>query len=190
MDYLEQLKFPLKCKDRLLASVRRFDFSTTEACLVASVPGTHRERERKVGKYGHMALRRHLEKQTFDERFKNSPLVYQFSSMGSLSEKWLREEFTESCSAGLYLEKDGGPRRKLAKPKDLSKDIHLIWPTVDEVRLSSEGYGAGASLPGMHTQREKREKRDQCVSVCLSVCVCVCVIYSNGDCGFFEISSS
>lgn len=55
--------------------------------------GEHRNR------YGHMGLRRFLAAEAFDPKFRSAPIIAQFSSMGSLSSKWL-QEFETSLSAG------------------------------------------------------------------------------------------
>jgi Tyrosyl-DNA phosphodiesterase len=54
-----------------------------------------------VHRYGHMQLRALLHRQQpFPEHFRGAPLVCQFSSIGSLDEKWLLREFGASLSAG------------------------------------------------------------------------------------------
>lgn len=47
-----------------------------------------------------MRLRACLNKEEFPSGSAGSPLVAQFSSLGSLDEKWLGGEFTASLSAG------------------------------------------------------------------------------------------
>ena len=50
-------------------------------------------------KYGHMRLRELLRKEEFPGNMRHAPLVAQFSSMGSITPKWL-EEFQHSLSQG------------------------------------------------------------------------------------------
>ena len=50
-------------------------------------------------KYGHMRVRELLRGETFSEEFQHAPLVAQFSSMGSVSTKWL-EELQHSFAQG------------------------------------------------------------------------------------------
>ncbi|KAJ1420454.1 Tyrosyl-DNA phosphodiesterase I, partial [Sesbania bispinosa] len=102
--------------------------------LIASVPGYHTGTGLK--KWGHMKLRSLLQECTFDEQFKKSPLVYQFSSLGSLDEKWMAE-LASSMSAGLSEDK---------VPLGLGEP-QIIWPTVEDVRCSLEGYAAGNAIP-------------------------------------------
>ena len=54
----------------------------------------------KLNSYGHMALRRLLSRERFPDSFAQAPLIAQFSSLGSLSEDWLRE-FRHSMACGL-----------------------------------------------------------------------------------------
>lgn len=53
-------------------------FACFQARLIASVPGYHTGASLK--RWGHMKLRCLLQECTFDEEFKNSPLVYQVLS--------------------------------------------------------------------------------------------------------------
>ncbi|GMH28514.1 hypothetical protein Nepgr_030357 [Nepenthes gracilis] len=65
--------------------------------LIASVPGHHSGSNLK--KWGHMKLRSVLEQCNFDEECQKFPLVYQFSSLGSVDEKWMAE-LKSSMSSG------------------------------------------------------------------------------------------
>ena len=92
VDYLKRV-LP-KQENSILENVRKVDFSSAEALgLVASVPGYHKGADRDD--FGHMKVRSLLEKEEFGSCFAGSPLIYQFSSLGSLDEKWLKEEFTK-----------------------------------------------------------------------------------------------
>ena len=101
-------------------------------------------------------------------------IIVQFSSIGSLSSKWLHE-FTLSLDldsqrarvagaggAGGAAEGGGGGSKKRSRGKGKAKPpwtkdavsplcrekLKLVWPTVGEVRDSEEGYRAGSSIPG------------------------------------------
>ena len=52
-------------------------------------------------KYGHLRVQALLARETFPAHFQGTPLVAQFSSLGSLDERWLSNEFRVSLSAGL-----------------------------------------------------------------------------------------
>lgn len=48
-----------------------------------------------------MALRRLLNRTRIPDSFRRSPMVAQFSSLGSVSGTWLTEEFRVSMAAGI-----------------------------------------------------------------------------------------
>ncbi|XP_041023489.1 tyrosyl-DNA phosphodiesterase 1 isoform X5 [Juglans microcarpa x Juglans regia] len=121
---------------------RKFDYSNAAVRLIASVPGYHRGTNLK--KWGHMKLRTVLQECTFDKEFKKSPLAYQFSSLGSLDEKWLAE-LASSMSSGFSEDKTP---LGLGEPR-------IIWPTVEDVRCSLEGYAAGNAIPSPLKNVEK-----------------------------------
>ncbi|XP_062087520.1 tyrosyl-DNA phosphodiesterase 1 [Humulus lupulus] len=121
---------------------KKFDYSNAEVRLIASVPGYHTGNNLK--KWGHMKLRTVLQECTFDREFQRSPLVYQFSSLGSLDEKWMAE-LAASMSSGLLEDKTPlGPGEPL-----------IIWPSVEDVRDSLEGYAAGNAIPSPMKNVEK-----------------------------------
>lgn len=149
-DYLSALKWPeFSVNFPNLGSFainssffKEFDYSNAEVRLIASVPGYHTGVNLK--KWGHMKLRTVLQECTFDREFKKSPLVYQFSSLGSLDEKWMAE-FASSLSSGLSEDKT---------PLGLGEPL-IIWPTVEDVRCSLEGYAAGNAIPSPLKNVEK-----------------------------------
>jgi tyrosyl-DNA phosphodiesterase 1 len=114
-----------------------FDFSTARAVLVPSVPGYHQGTE--IHRYGHMKLRQAVRQMSITKTSSNTSkhavaaVICQFSSMGSLNETWLRTEFGASATGTIN--------------NNLKSPIHLVFPTVEEVRCSVEGYTGGSSLP-------------------------------------------
>ncbi|CAN0913573.1 Tyrosyl-DNA phosphodiesterase 1 [Linum grandiflorum] len=110
--------------------------------LISYVPGYHTGSNMK--KWGHMKLKAILQECVFDKEFKSSLLVYQFSSLGSLDEKWMTELAT-SMSSGVSDDK---------KPLGLGVP-RIIWPTVEDVRCSLEGYAAGNAVPSPLKNVEK-----------------------------------
>ncbi|BBN01781.1 tyrosyl-DNA phosphodiesterase 1 [Marchantia polymorpha subsp. ruderalis] len=113
---------------------RTFDFSSATVRLVASVPGYHRDRD--ISKFGHMKMLQLLKDERFDSDFVRSPLVFQFSSLGSINEQWI-DEMRSSMSAG-----------KTTSGDDLGiGEVSFVWPTVEDIRCSLEGYAAGNSVP-------------------------------------------
>ncbi|VVB14553.1 unnamed protein product [Arabis nemorensis] len=124
------------------AFFKKFDYSEATVRLISSVPGYHTGSN--LTKWGHMKLRTILQECIFDREFCRSPLVYQFSSLGSLDEKWLTE-FGASLSSGITEDKTPlGPGDPL-----------IIWPTVEDVRCSLEGYAAGNAIPSPLKNVEK-----------------------------------
>ncbi|KAL4859226.1 Acyl-coenzyme A oxidase [Chlorella vulgaris] len=108
------------------------------------MPGYH-QGSAEMMKWGHPRLRALLNSDPpFPPAFKGAPLVAQYSSMGSVDEAWLTGEFRESLAAGRC--SDNGER--LGMPPTGPSGLHLVWPTVVEVRNSMEGWFAGGSIPG------------------------------------------
>ncbi|RIA99624.1 tyrosyl-DNA phosphodiesterase I [Glomus cerebriforme] len=143
MDYLESYGDKLNI---IRNKVKEYDFSTIKAILIASIPGYHINE--KLELFGHMRLRNVLSRATIPLSCKlDSTIICQFSSIGSLGkdEKWLIEEFAESL--------------KHAKNQSQCSDpeIKLIYPTVENVRNSLEGWAAGNSLPFNHENYLKQK---------------------------------
>ncbi|KAG6532682.1 hypothetical protein ZIOFF_006532 [Zingiber officinale] len=138
--------FPWKGNDQCMDSLFENDLvdylKALKVRLIASVPGYHTASNLK--KWGHMKLRSVLENCVFDKEFCKSPLVYQFSSLGSLDEKWL-SELAVSMSSGVSSDKS---------PLGIGKPL-IIWPTVEDVRCSIEGYAAGNAIPSPQKNVEK-----------------------------------
>lgn len=150
IDYLSALKLPEFSVDLpAIGNVKvnssffkRFDYSSAVVRLIASVPGYHNGQNLK--KWGHMKLRTILQESNFAKEFQHSPLVYQFSSLGSLDEKWMGE-LASSLSSGFADDKT---------PLGLGK-AQIVWPTVEDVRCSLEGYAAGNAIPSPLKNVEK-----------------------------------
>ena len=80
-------------------------------------------------------------------------LLAQFSSVGSLgnaASQWLQAEFSVSLSSLNPRQSDSsskGPFNPLSNAAASSSRFRLVFPTVDDVADSLEGYQAGASIP-------------------------------------------
>ncbi|KAK2644410.1 hypothetical protein Ddye_019605 [Dipteronia dyeriana] len=150
VDYLSALKWPefnanlpgLSNFKINPSFFKKFDYSSATVRLIASVPGYHTGPNLK--KWGHMKLRTVLQECTFDKEFQKSPLIYQFSSLGSLDEKWMAE-LSSSMSSGFADDKT---------PLGLGEPL-IIWPTVEDVRCSLEGYAGGSAIPSPLKNVEK-----------------------------------
>ncbi|CAN9506864.1 unnamed protein product [Ophioblennius macclurei] len=135
MEYMSSYRAP-DLQD-WIQRVAEHDLSETRVFLVASTPG------RYVGpdmeRWGHLRLRKLLSEHTDlipDED--KWPVIGQFSSIGSMGldkSKWLMREFQRTLST-------------LGKSSLGSHPpMHLLYPSVEDVRTSLEGYPAGGSLP-------------------------------------------
>lgn len=119
--------------------IRTHDFSAVKVFLVGSVPGRHTGTRKSC--FGHLRLRNLLSQHgpSKDLVSNHWPLVAQFSSIGSLgasAESWLLGEFLSSLST-----------TKGSMVTAQSVPLKLVFPSVDDVRCSLEGYPAGASIP-------------------------------------------
>lgn len=119
--------------------IRTHDFSAVKVFLVGSVPGRHTGLRKSC--FGHLRLRNLLNQHgpSKDLVSNHWPLVAQFSSIGSLgasAESWLLGEFLSSLST-----------TKGSVVTARSVPLKLVFPSVDDVRCSLEGYPAGASIP-------------------------------------------
>ena len=117
----------------LLPLLRQFDYRSARAVLIPSAPGTYTGQQ--MARYGHMKVRAVLQRElTGTADIASQPIVAQFSSLGSVQSKWLTE-LRRSLGA------TSGPLQSSEPPA-----IRLIWPTLDDVRDSIEGWMAGGSL--------------------------------------------
>ena len=144
VDYMQQSRWPgiLVPGRGHVGSVtlRSFDFSAARAVLIPSVPGAHAGP--RLHRYGHMRLRTALAAHRFPARFAGGGIVWQVSSVGAATPAWLAE-LRESFSAG----RADAPAAdaQLGPP---SGPVRIVWPTMEEVRMSRLGWAMGGSLPG------------------------------------------
>ena len=111
--------------------LNRYDFSSAKVLLIPSVPGYHRGDS--MYKFGHQRLSKLLS--SYNMRVDADELVVNISSFGSLKEKWLIDEFFRGTFHGDCSE-DG----------KIEDRLKILWPTVDNVRNSVQGYASGGSL--------------------------------------------
>jgi hypothetical protein len=147
LDYVE----PYRSRGGLdVAALREFDFSAAKAVLIPSVPGFHTGAA--MHRYGHMRLRAVLAREPLAPKFAQAPIVAQFSSLGSISEKWLADELRASMAAhapprGGAAAAAGTTNASAALMANASlPPLRIVWPTVESVRTSLEGWSAGGSL--------------------------------------------
>ncbi|XP_045107074.1 tyrosyl-DNA phosphodiesterase 1-like isoform X2 [Portunus trituberculatus] len=118
--------------------VKSHDFSQCRAVLVGSVPGYHKGGE--MDRWGHRKVRavlgRHLPPPTPQHHQGHPYTVIQSSSIGSLGKDeraWLTSQLHRSLT---------GPSTTTTTPK-----IFVVYPSLDDVKGSSEGWQGGSCLP-------------------------------------------
>jgi tyrosyl-DNA phosphodiesterase-1 len=129
--------------DEWKTRIREHDLSSARVHLIASVPGAHVGDDKN--KWGHLKLRKVLSNHCVipdGAPPTHWPVVGQFSSVGSLGpspSQWLASEWLVSLSS----------RRTPRPPAPLLKTppLKLVFPSVENVRCSLEGYMAGGSIP-------------------------------------------
>lgn len=131
LEYLGAYRLP--ALNALSALLAKYDMSAITVELVASVPGRHTN----LALYGHTRLRDLLAKHVPGEVVRPGwRVVSQCSSIGSLGKSpdtWLTGEFAESLSTV-----KGGVQKPM---------VQLVFPTVECIRNSLEGYCGGSSVP-------------------------------------------
>ncbi|KAM3625455.1 uncharacterized protein V6R79_012432 [Siganus canaliculatus] len=135
LDYLASYRAP-ELED-WIQRIKEHDLSETRVFLIGSTPGRYLGSD--MDRWGHLRLRKllyeHTDQIPEDEEW---PVIGQFSSIGSMGldkTKWLAGEFQRTLTT-------------LGK-SSLRSDppVHLLYPCVEDVRTSLEGYPAGGSLP-------------------------------------------
>nr|XP_033337495.1 probable tyrosyl-DNA phosphodiesterase [Megalopta genalis] len=115
--YLNTYKMPVLTE--WTSAVRRADFSSVNVVFIASVPGSHKNRESDL--WGHRKLASVLSKHaTLPPNAPQWPIVAQSSSIGSLGPKydsWLLKEIVPSMS------------REIAAGLKSHPNFHFIYPT-------------------------------------------------------------
>ncbi|CAG0884760.1 unnamed protein product [Cyprideis torosa] len=136
LEYLAVYRTEQNVLKQWIEIIKKHQFQEANVFLLASCPGRHRGRDRD--QYGHMRLRSILQSHNGLSSNTGGSLVAQFSSIGSLGaspSQWLEGEFVTSLNMTQQ-------QKQQTKPK-----LQLIYPTVEDVRLSLDGYISGGSLP-------------------------------------------
>ncbi|XP_030639833.1 tyrosyl-DNA phosphodiesterase 1 [Chanos chanos] len=138
LEYLEAYRAP-ELAD-WINRIKEHDLSETRVYLIGSTPG--RFQGPAMEKWGHLRLRKLLSEHTKSIHNEEKwPIVGQFSSIGSMGidkTKWLAGEFQRTLTT---LGKGGN------SSTSSETQMLLVYPSVDNVRTSLEGYPAGGSLP-------------------------------------------
>ncbi|XP_034040964.1 tyrosyl-DNA phosphodiesterase 1 [Thalassophryne amazonica] len=130
-----------------IQQIKEHNLSETRVYLVGSTPGRYVGSD--MERWGHLKLRKllydHTDPVPSEERW---PVIGQFSSIGSMGldkTKWLAGEFQRTLTTlGKSSHRPDPP-------------VHLVYPSVEDVRNSLEGYPAGGSLPySIQTAQKQR----------------------------------
>ncbi|CAD0106213.1 unnamed protein product [Aureobasidium uvarum] len=141
INYLEAYKSKFRDPTRpLVDQLKKYDFSSIKAALVASVPGkqqvsTNSATTSKQSLWGWPGLERVLENVSTNASASKAQINVQISSIGTLYEKWLDGFFDVLATTTT------GQQPKAKKPL-----MRVIFPTADEIRRSLDGYQSGSSI--------------------------------------------
>ena len=151
-DFIEYLQaYKLYALNVWIALIKRHDFSSVNVFLVGSVPGRHIGQN--LNRFGHMKLRKILSQNCSESISSDWQVIGQFSSIGSLGKDasvWMTGEFLHSLSS----HKSSTPKKAFLNKSPLFK---LVFPSVENVRTSLEGYKAGGSIPYNQATAKKQE---------------------------------
>ncbi|KAG5361408.1 Tyrosyl-DNA phosphodiesterase 1 [Yarrowia sp. E02] len=150
--YLSEYKLDTTAK--LIKFVSRFDWSQESARIVGSVPGTHNN-----NKWGLLRVADLLEEHKEDHRgdyegADTDTIVLQSSSIGSLGVKdsWVTPQLVGALDGQSPTDKKGSQSRL--------PQSQIVWPTVENVRKSFDGYDMGMSI---HFKNESDTHKKQYV---------------------------
>ncbi|CAI8048387.1 Tyrosyl-DNA phosphodiesterase 1 [Geodia barretti] len=127
------------------------DLSAARVRLIASVPGAHTGGE--MNKWGHLKLRKVLSTCSSlpcGATPSDWPVIGQFSSVGSLGpapSQWLTSEWLTSLSSSSSSSASSSKKPRTLTTQHKMPPLKLIFPSVENVRTSLEGYMAGGSIP-------------------------------------------
>ncbi|KAH0258281.1 phospholipase D/nuclease, partial [Aureobasidium melanogenum] len=140
LNYLQGYKSKFRDPTRpLIDQLKKYDFSSIKAALVASVPG-----KQQIGTditnsqqslWGWPGLERVLKEVPATTPASKAQINVQISSIGTLYEKWLNGFFDvlRTTTTG-------------QQPRSEAASVRVIFPTADEVRRSLDGYQSGSSI--------------------------------------------
>lgn len=138
---IDMLRYLRQYKDKareLVDHLEEFDFSSIRAAFVASAPSKHSVTDAKPREFtsfgwpglkqvvrAAMAAKQEVERDDYS-------VVIQMSSIGSMTENWFRGFKDVLHAGGTY---------SVGRASTM-----IIWPTVEEVRTSLNGYESGGSI--------------------------------------------
>lgn len=158
----ELRRYLARCGGFEVRKLEAYDFSTAAVALVASVPGYHRGAE--ISAWGHRRLRALLaaHAEAPPPGAAAGGVVCQFSSLGSLTPKWLedflatlaaaRPQLAPTASALGLGGSSGSSGLSSCGTAGVRPRLELVMPTRAQVRDSFEGWVAGVSLHARRAQ--------------------------------------
>ncbi|CAB1111323.1 unnamed protein product [Ectocarpus sp. CCAP 1310/34] len=164
MDFLFKVGGPASA---FASTLGEYDFRAARVALVPSVPGTggntpgtggkpHKGKD--LHKYGHMRVRALLSREKEDgtgAKLKEGghKVLCQISSLASLTKtpnRWLSEILTSFMPLEDEGKKAEPTRRSISEDEAqaalLEQHLRVVWPSVEAVRTSSQGWIAGGSI--------------------------------------------
>ncbi|CAJ0952409.1 unnamed protein product, partial [Mesorhabditis belari] len=136
-EYLKMYNLPIVAP--WIKYIEQADFGDNNDHFIYSCPGYHKKPTKD--KMAQLGLRNALKERTLDP---NALYIAQCSSIGSLGQKpdqWFLSQFLNSLRGG----RTKGSTR-----------VYLVYPTIQDVQHSYEGYSAGGSLPYQSKTHEKQ----------------------------------
>lgn len=146
--------------------LQQYNFATAGCQLVTSVPGHHgRDGKKDRKQYGLARLQALLSRECFSSRArggdsseKKVSVVMQFSSLGSISSKWIDDELHPALFSGVD---------RIGKNNQRAGDkLEFMLPTLLQVAGSNESLAAGSSLPVRSANIHRDHIRDRLHSWC------------------------
>ena len=126
----------------LCEEIRRYDFRGARGVLIASTPGYYDLNTAVANNRGYLKLKRAIREHCPAASSSSAPIVCQFSSVGSLSAKYLQSFATALNAAQTPF-------------TNLNESLKLVFPTPECIRRSVEGYRGGGTVPSKKSNVNK-----------------------------------
>ncbi|POS83472.1 hypothetical protein EPUL_003203, partial [Erysiphe pulchra] len=152
VNYLKayDLKSRKKICEELIKKLVKYDFSSIRGALIASVPGKHDIDHKSGTLWGWAALQEILKTVTVKDVSSKAEIITQISSIATLgtTNNWLEKTFFKALKT---VQDDG--EHEVAEP-----EYKVIFPTVDEIRRSLNGYDSGSAIhTKIHTSAQAKQ---------------------------------
>ena len=126
----------------------KYDYSTAKGVLIPSTPGYHKPYAKE--KLGYLQVQKAISEYTPPPSSKsNRPIICQYSSIGSLSKKYLQSLASAWDTRRVH------SKMTAANNTDATNNLQLVYPTHQEIAQSVEGISGGGSVPGRSSNVSK-----------------------------------